>query len=65
MYESEILAKEEYAQDEVGKILKEYPSVLLCFEKIPEKCHRKRLATVLSQKTGLSVYHLKEDKSYD
>lgn len=64
MYEQEILNTENQAKKEVIYLLKKQPSVFLCFERIPAKCHRQRLATVLAQITGLKVYDLTENSTY-
>lgn len=44
--------------DLIAKISKEGPSVLLCFERKPEDCHRHLLAKIISNKTSLSVKNL-------
>jgi uncharacterized protein (DUF488 family) len=44
--------------DMIAKINKKEPSVLLCFEKEPEKCHRHLLAKIVSDKTLLPIKNL-------
>jgi uncharacterized protein (DUF488 family) len=57
-YEAEVLTDQAAAVEEVSQLVKTKPSVLVCMESDPQMCHRTRLATVVSQKTRLSVRHL-------
>jgi hypothetical protein len=34
------------------------PGCLLCYERDPDRCHRKRIATLISERTGVAVEHL-------
>ena len=43
---------------ELGEIMQCKPSVLVCFEKDVECCHRSRLAIAISREAGLRITHL-------
>jgi uncharacterized protein (DUF488 family) len=58
MYERERLPKLDDEVDEVGNLMKEMATVLLCVEKDFRYCHRSRLADAVSRKTGLDVKHI-------
>jgi len=57
-YESSILPSVPSFRRRAARLLKERPSVLVCFEADSNYCHRARLAKVLSSDTGLEVVHL-------
>lgn len=60
-YKKIIISKEGYI-DNVAQILQEKPTVLMCFEAIPEQCHRFVLSEILSKKTNLKVIHYCQEK---
>ena len=57
-YETSILPKVPESRRQVARLLRDRPSVLVCFEADPCRCHRSRLASALSADTGLKVIHL-------
>jgi uncharacterized protein YwgA len=57
-YEQRILPTKTDEIDDVTKLLKAAPSVLVCMEKEAVDCHRSRLATRIAESTGLRVVHL-------
>ncbi|MHC5055200.1 MAG: DUF488 domain-containing protein [Planctomycetota bacterium] len=57
-YEVTTLQREADAVREVGRLAAEEPSVLVCSEADPSRCHRSRLAEAASRLTGLPVRHL-------
>ena len=57
-YEHSILPKVPEARLQAMRLLKERPSVLVCFEADSQYCHRGRLAEAISADTGLDVVHL-------
>jgi uncharacterized protein (DUF488 family) len=57
-YERALLPKAIVAQDDAARIVRKAASVLVCFESDVMCCHRSRLATALSKKTGMEVLHL-------
>jgi uncharacterized protein (DUF488 family) len=57
-YERETLPGLKDEIGEVGKLMQEKPSVLVCVEKDVRCCHRSRLAEAISLETGLEVTHL-------
>lgn len=46
------------SQDKAAKLIRERPSVLICFEADTRCCHRARLAEAISADTGMEVVHL-------
>lgn len=58
LYEKQMLTRVEGDIQEVGQLMRQKPSVLLCFEKDVRCCHRSRLAEAVSRKSGLQVIHL-------
>lgn len=58
MYEQERLPRLEDEIDEVGNLMKEMPTVMMCVEKDFRYCHRSRLADAVSRKTDLDVKHI-------
>lgn len=57
-YETDILPREGTALAQVAALIKERPSVLMCMEANPSRCHRSRLATWIARNTALPVHHL-------
>jgi uncharacterized protein (DUF488 family) len=43
---------------EVCKVMKEIPSLLVCFESDPSTCHRSRLAIAIARASGLRIIHM-------
>ncbi len=56
-YTEEILAKNSEALKSIANICKNAPSVLICFERKPEDCHRHIIAREISVRTGLPIIH--------
>jgi uncharacterized protein (DUF488 family) len=61
-YESDTLSREVAALDKVAVLMAEKPTVLMCMESDPAKCHRSRLAARVAAKTGLPPRHLERTK---
>ena len=57
-YEESILSAQPKKIAELGGIMAEIPSVLVCFEKDVERCHRGCLAPYIARESGLQVIHL-------
>ena len=57
-YERTLLPQADAARRRAGRLMKERPSALLCFEADIRYCHRKRLADAISSDTALPVIHL-------
>lgn len=57
-YERTMLPKHSADVEEVGRLMRQRPSVLVCVEKDIRCCHRSRLAEAVAQTTGLEVIHL-------
>ena len=57
-YEESILSAQFRKIAELGGIMSEIPSVLVCFEKDVERCHRGCLAPHIARESGLKVIHL-------
>lgn len=57
-YENSVLRSERQAIQQVGRLVTELPSVLVCMESEPKCCHRSRLAATVSNATKLPVRHL-------
>ena len=57
-YEKAILPKQLDSVAEIGELMKESPSALLCFEAHHTKCHREPLSQAVAKKAGLEVHHL-------
>jgi uncharacterized protein (DUF488 family) len=57
-YEKEILPQNTDACERAGNTALKKRSVLMCYEKDKNFCHRSRLALSISEKTGLEVRHL-------
>jgi uncharacterized protein (DUF488 family) len=57
-YEGEVLPRETAALNMVADLTREKPSVLMCMEADPQRCHRSRLALAVAEATLLRVCHL-------
>jgi uncharacterized protein (DUF488 family) len=57
-YEADILPREGKAVAQVAALMNERPSVLMCMEADPSRCHRSRLASAVAGATGLPIHHL-------
>jgi len=57
-YEKEILTSESETVIQVAKMITERPTALMCLEADPTRCHRSRLANMISHKTGMIIRHL-------
>jgi len=57
-YENEILISCGEIVEKIAGWMKEVPSVLVCYEADPNRCHRLRLATAVSKVSGLPVLNM-------
>ena len=57
-YEKIIIESQNSSIKKVENIIKNHPSVLICFEKDYNYCHRNRLAKIISNDTGLDIKHI-------
>ncbi|HZZ71576.1 MAG TPA: DUF488 domain-containing protein [Pirellulales bacterium] len=57
-YEKTVLKRERLAIRQIGNLMLEQPSVLVCMEAQPKCCHRSRLATAVARETRLRITHL-------
>ncbi len=57
-YEESILSAQSKKIVELGSIMSAIPSVLVCFEKDVDRCHRGCLAPYIARESGLQVIHL-------
>ena len=57
-YEQTMLPEHSTEVEDVGRLMRRQPSVLVCVEKDVRCCHRSRLAEAVAQTTGLEVVHL-------
>jgi len=57
-YEKTILKDERESIQQVGRLVTELPSVLVCRESEPKCCHRSRLAAAVSKEIKLPIRHL-------
>lgn len=57
-YENEILSQKSREIDEVAQLMHKQPTVLVCFEKDVQCCHRSRLAEEVACESNLEVRHL-------
>ncbi|MCL4211406.1 MAG: DUF488 domain-containing protein, partial [Phycisphaerales bacterium] len=57
-YARTTLEDEGDAIDEVARLVKDAPSVLVCMESCPSECHRFHLAKPVSTRTRLPIRHL-------
>lgn len=60
-YEAETLPREADVVDRVAELVSEKPTVLMCAEADPHRCHRARLAKVVARMAGLPVRDLGGD----
>ncbi len=58
-YEKEILPVQETSVAEVGRLVQQKPSALMCMEADHTSCHRSRLASMVSSQTGLAIKELR------
>jgi len=58
MYERDILPDRRADVDELARMMKTQPSVLVCMEQDVTCCHRSRLASAVSRVSGLPIDHL-------
>lgn len=57
-YEQVMLPDRSTEVKDLGRLMRQRPSVLVCVEKDVRCCHRSRLAEAVAQATGLDVVHL-------
>jgi len=57
-YERDILPRESTTIEQLGDMMAEMPSVLVCMERDASRCHRARVAEALATQTGLLIDHL-------
>lgn len=57
-YEATTLRSHSLAIANVASLMSKMPSVLVCMEARPDKCHRSRLAKAVSEVANLPVHHL-------
>lgn len=57
-YEQAMLPDRSTEVKDLGRLMRQRPSVLVCVEKDVRCCHRSRLAEAVAQATGLDVVHL-------
>lgn len=57
-YEETMLPERAAEVEDVGRLMRRQPSVLVCVEKDVQCCHRSRLAEAVARDTGLEVVHL-------
>ncbi|MCA9010825.1 MAG: DUF488 domain-containing protein, partial [Planctomycetaceae bacterium] len=60
-YRRSTLKTETEAIDTVAKLVQDKPSVLVCMEACPDQCHRKHLAKVVAEQTGLEIWHIEAE----
>jgi len=58
-YENEILPAQNAAVVQVGQLVQQRPSALMCMEADHTSCHRSRVANVVSAQTGLAIKELR------
>lgn len=58
LYKHEMLPPLGTSIADVGRLMRQKPSVLVCFERDARFCHRSRLAEAVSRASGLKVAHL-------
>ena len=63
-YETDILESETEAVALVSRLMSERPSVLMCLESDPNRCHRSILASVVAKISGLPVRHLRAERAH-
>lgn len=57
-YEEAMLPEHSAEVEDVGRLMRRQPSVLVCVERDVRCCHRSRLAEAVADVTGLEVIHL-------
>lgn len=57
-YDQTMLPERSIEVEDVGRLMRRQPSVLVCVEKDVHCCHRSRLAEAVARATGLEVVHL-------
>ena len=57
-YETQTLAQRSWEVREVGELMLQTPSTLVCIERDVESCHRSRLAKAVGEVAGMPVVHL-------
>ena len=57
-YEETMLPERLGEVQDLGRLMRRQPSVLLCVEKDVQCCHRSRLANAVARETGLKVVHI-------
>ena len=57
-YESEVLPDLRTDVEELARMMKKKPSVLVCMEQDVRNCHRSRLAMAVSKVSGLPIHHI-------
>ncbi len=60
-YRRSTLKTETEAIEAVTKLVQDKPSVLVCMEACPDQCHRKHLAKVVAEQTGLEIWHIEAE----
>lgn len=58
-YETELIPQVMDSVREAADLIREKPSVLVCFEKSPKQCHRYRLAKIIEKIYGFPVANIK------
>jgi uncharacterized protein (DUF488 family) len=61
-YERTTLVDRRDLIERVASLVQEKPSVLVCMESDPSKCHRARLAVPVSDCIGLPIVHLRPEQ---
>jgi uncharacterized protein (DUF488 family) len=61
-YETEILKRGAEEVGAVSRLMSDKPSVLMCLESDPSRCHRSVLAEVVARISGLPLRHLRAIK---
>ena len=57
-YEESLLPQHSPDVEELGRLMRQTPSVLVCLEKDVRCCHRSKLARAVRNTTGLEIVHL-------
>lgn len=60
-YRRSTLKTETEAIDIVARLVQQKPSVFVCMEACADQCHRKHLAKVVAEQTGLEVWHIEAE----
>lgn len=59
-YEKSILPKATSACEKATRLMRDRPSVLVCFEVDEKLCHRSRLAQAIASRTTMDIVHLRQ-----